>query len=178
MKKIIILILLFSCSIFGQEKYSRDKFGEGWNTVRGCITVREHILIDNSKDMVTMDSKKCNILSGRWYSIWENKYFDEPERLDVDHTVPLKWAYKHGADQWTDKQRNDFANNYSDEHHLVLLSVYSNRSKGSKGPDKWMPPYNRCLYVKTFIKIVNKYELKFDLNEKNKINEIEKKECQ
>ena len=69
MKK-IILTLLFSCSVlFGQEKYSRDKFGEGWNIYKGCITVREHVLIINSKDMIVMDSKNCNIESGRWFSI-------------------------------------------------------------------------------------------------------------
>jgi hypothetical protein len=40
-----------------------------------------------------------------------------------------------------------------------------------------MPPYNRCLYVKTFLNIVKKYDLELTLSEKNKINIIEKKEC-
>jgi hypothetical protein len=177
MKK-IILILLFFCSIlFGQEKYSRDKFGEGWNTYRGCITVREHVLISQSQDMVVMDSKNCNIERGKWYSIWENKYYDDPEKIDIDHTVPLKWAYIHGAYKWDDQQRNEFANNYTDEYHLVPLSKYSNRSKGSKGPDRWLPPHNRCLYIKIFIEIVDKHKLEFNLDEKNKIEELQKKEC-
>lgn len=177
MKK-IILILLLSCPVIsGQEKYSRDKFGEGWNTYRGCITVREHVLISKSLEMVVMDSKNCNIERGKWYSIWENRYFDEPEKLDIDHTIPLKWAYIHGAHKWTDKERNDFANNYEDEYHLMPLSVYNNRSKGSKGPDRWLPPHNRCLYIKVFIEIVNKHKLEFTLEEKSKIDELQKKEC-
>lgn len=163
--------------MFAQENYSRDKFGEGWNNYRGCISVREHVLIENSKDMVVMDPKNCNIEKGRWYSIWENRYFDDPKNIDIDHTVPLKWAYIHGANKWSDAQRNEYANNYIDEYHLTPLSIYNNRSKGSKGPDRWLPPYNRCLYIKTFIAIVHKYDLKFTEIEKTKIDSIQKKEC-
>ena len=177
MTKIIILfVFTFSISI-GQERYSRTKFGEGWNTYKGCVTVREHVLIENSKEMVVMDSKSCNIEKGRWYSIWENRYFDDPKNVDIDHTVPLKWAFTHGADKWTPKQRNDYANNYTDNLHLVPMSVYSNRSKGAKGPDKWMPAESRCLYVVTFMAIVRKYNLQFTEAEFTKVNEIQKKEC-
>lgn len=177
MKKIILTLILFCSILFSQERYSRDKFGEGWNNYRGCISVREHVLISKSQEMVVMDSKNCNIEKGKWFSIWENRYFDEPEKIDIDHTVPLKWAYVHGANKWTDQQRNEFANNYTDEYHLVPLSVYNNRSKGSKGPDRWLPPHNRCLYIKVFIEIVNKHKLEFNSEEKNKIEEIQKKEC-
>lgn len=177
MKKAILILLFFCLSLFSQEKYSRDKFGSGWNTYKGCITVREHVLIENSKDMVVMDSKSCDVEKGKWFSIWENEYYYDSKDLDIDHTVPLKWAYTHGADKWTLKQRNDYANNYVDQYHLVPLSSHNNRSKGDRGPDRWMPPYNRCLYIKTFISIVNKYKLNFTINEKNKINELLKKEC-
>jgi hypothetical protein len=178
MIKKIILILILSCSVlFGQEKYSRDKFGTGWNTFKGCITVREHVLIINTKDIITMDSKNCTLLSGEWYSIWENKHFTDPRDMDIDHTVPLKWAYQHGADKWTPKQRNDYANNYVDQYHLVPLSAHSNRSKSDKGPDEWMPSYNRCLYIKTFTNIVSKYKLTLSSLEKNNFNNIQKKEC-
>ena len=177
MKKIILIMLMSYSALIGQQKYSRDKFGEGWNTYRGCITVREHVLIQNSKEMIVMDSKNCNIKKGKWYSIWENKYYDEPEKLDIDHTVPLKWAYIHGASEWTDRQRNDYANNYTSDKHLVPLSVYSNRSKGSKGPDKWLPPYNKCLYIRTFIIIVDDYKLKLSDKETISFNDILSKEC-
>lgn len=177
MKKIILILLVFYSTLIGQEKYSRDKFGEGWNTYKGCISVREHVLIITSKDMIVMDSKRCSIESGRWLSIWENEYYYNPLQLDIDHTVPLKWAYNHGANSWSDEERNSFANNYTDQYHLVPLSVYSNRSKGDKGPDRWMPPYNRCLYIKTFINIVNKYKLNFTEKEKNDIDLLQKKEC-
>jgi len=177
MKKIIFIFLIILTNLSSQDKYDRNLFGEGWNTYKGCITTREHILIIKTRDIITLDSKNCTILSGEWYSIWEDKYFSNPSDIDIDHTVPLKWAYDHGADKWTKKQKNSYANNYVDENHLVPLSIKMNRSKGSKGPDKWMPPFNKCLYITSFIKIINKYQLKISDIENNSYNNILKKEC-
>ena len=177
MTKIIILFVFSFPISINSETYSRIYFGRGWDAYKGCVTVREHVLIENSKDMVIMDSKNCSIQKGKWYSIWEDKYFDNPKDMDIDHTVPLKWAYTHGAMLWSYRQRKAYANNYTDNLHLVPLSIHSNRSKGDRGPDEWMPATNRCLYILTFISIVKKYNLQFTETELSKVNQIQKKEC-
>ena len=35
----------------------------------------------------------------------------------------------------------------------------ANRSKGSIGPDQWMPAINRCEYAERWQRIIEKYEL-------------------
>jgi len=82
----------------------------------------------------------------------------DPEKLDADHVVPLKWAWEHGASAWTDEQREAFAN---DSDNIVMVLAAANRSKGAKGPDDWMPP-NRAYhvqYLERFDAICKKYGL-------------------
>lgn len=174
MVKILILLLITS-TLFSQD-FNRSEW-RVWKTYKGCLSVREKVLIDHSRMEVIMDSKKCNIIKGQWRPIWENSVFTYAKEIDVDHTVPLSWAWKHGADKWTKKMKEDYANNYVDQYHLLPLSIKANRTKGDRGPDEWMPETNRCLYITTFISIVNKNKLILSEIEKNKYDMIEKSEC-
>lgn len=79
--------------------------------------------------------------------------------LQVDHVVPLAYAYDTGAFAWTQDERATFAN----DEDLVLLLVDGpqNQSKGDSGPSAWMPP-NRgywCDYDIRFVRILAHYSL-------------------
>lgn len=70
--------------------------------------------------------------------------------------VPLKWAWDHGADKWSQEKREQFAN---DRVNLVAVEASLNRSKGAKGLDEWLPPANQEQYKARFKRILLKYGL-------------------
>ncbi|WP_299945982.1 HNH endonuclease [uncultured Microbulbifer sp.] len=58
-----------------------------------------------------------------------------------------------------------------DPENLWLVDDGRNQSKGDKGLDKWMPPYEpvQAIYVKRFMAIVEKYGLRFSEQESTQI---------
>ena len=77
--------------------------------------------------------------------------------IDIDHIVPLKWAWERGAKGWTRAKRERFAN---DMVNLSPVDLGLNRSKGALGPNEWLPPSGQCGYVARFVRIVKQYDLK------------------
>jgi hypothetical protein len=171
----ILFFFFISFSIFSQQ-FNRSEW-RVWKNYKGCISVREKILIDYSRSEVIFDSKNCNVIKGQWKPIWENGAFFYSKEVDVDHTVPLSWAWRHGADKWTKQMKENYANNYTDQYHLLPLSIKANRTKSDRGPDEWMPEVNRCLYINTFINIVNKNQLTLSEKEKTIYDQIIETEC-
>jgi hypothetical protein len=145
-------------SMAGQDGYSRSKFGHGWADFdNDCQDSRQETLIAQSTAPVRYESgNKCRVLSGRWISPFTGKVIHDPSAMDIDHVVPLKWAWENGADRWTNNKRERFAN---DPANLVSVELSLNRQKGAKGPDKWLPPANRCEYVLRFLRVAKKYGL-------------------
>jgi hypothetical protein len=80
----------------------------------------------------------------------------EAKDADIDHRVPLAWAWSHGACNWPTSLRILFA---TDAHNLVPTSLHLNRQKSDQGPDTWLPPLNACDYVSAFLRIVDSYHL-------------------
>jgi hypothetical protein len=91
--------------------------------------------------------------------------FTRADQLDIDHVVPIKWAYDHGAKNWSKDKKMIFAN---DEYNLMAVDLRLNRQKGAKGPNHWMPPNPdyRCKYLNRFNRIVSKYGLVYNDQEK------------
>ncbi|WKT61984.1 DUF1524 domain-containing protein [Microbulbifer thermotolerans] len=91
-------------------------------------------------------------------------FFTKASDLDVEHIVPLKWAHDHGGASWSRAQKRRFA---EDPDNLWLVDDGHNQSKGDRGPDEWMPPYEPVaqIYVQRFMAIVQKYGLKPTLAE-------------
>lgn len=76
--------------------------------------------------------------------------------LDVDHVVPLAYAWARGAWQWTPVQRERFANDLA---NLRMTTASVNRSKGDQGLDEWLPTVDRCVYVRAFDAVTDRYGL-------------------
>ena len=124
-----------------------------------CQDTRAEILIATSRQTVKFKrNKACNVSHGEWFDPYTGKTFYNAPELDIDHVVPLSWAHKHGAANWSRAQKRAFAN---DPENLMAVERTTNREKGDKGPDVWMPPnqfyWNE--YRKKFEMIVRKYNL-------------------
>lgn len=134
--------------------YSRDKFGHGWQDFDhdGKDTRQEVLIAQNTGNLVY--NKHGRVLHGKWISLYSGQVFTDASQLDVDHVVPLSWAWKHGADKWSQEKRERFAN---DQRNLVAVEASLNRQKGDKGLDQWLPPRNQQQYKARFQRIAKLY---------------------
>lgn len=144
-------------AVEASTKYSRDKFGRGWaDEDKDCQNTRQEILISLSTAPVRFsDDRECRVTFGRWISMYSGEVIFEASKLDIDHIVPLKWAWDHGADKWSKEKREKFAN---DPINLVAVEASLNRQKGAKGLDEWLPPKNQTQYKARFDRIWKLYK--------------------
>lgn len=138
------------------DEYSRSKFGHGWADVDhdGQNTRQEVLISQNTGNLVFSDNGR--VTRGRWVSMYSGEVIVDASKVDIDHVVPLSWAWKHGATAWSQSKREQFAN---DERNLVAVEASLNRQKGDKGPDEWLPPKNIEQYKARFARIVKIYRL-------------------
>lgn len=139
--------------------YQRSQFGHGWDDQDGdCQDSRAEALIGTSTTTVRFaDEERCRVVSGRWISPFTGRVIQNAGDVDIDHVVPLSWAWQNGASHWSRQRRVAFAN---DPINLWPVEASLNRSKGDRGPDEWMPPAGECQYISRFVRIVIKYDLK------------------
>ena len=138
--------------------YDRSRFGYGWDDSDGdCQDSRAEALIEQSSTKVRFaDERRCRVVTGRWISPFTGKVIQNASDIDIDHVVPLKWAWDHGANTWSRAKREKFAN---DPVNLWSVELSLNRQKGARGPEEWLPPGGRCQYVSRFFRIVKVYAL-------------------
>lgn len=138
--------------------YSREQFGSGWADVDGdCQDSRAEALIGTSSTPVVFsDSSRCRVVRGRWISPFTGKVIQNASSVDIDHIVPLRWAWAHGARDWSDEKRKRFAN---DPRNLWPVELSLNRSKGARGPSEWLPPSGQCQYISRFLRLIKIYNL-------------------
>lgn len=146
--------------------YQRRAFGHGWDDQDGdCQDSRAEALIATSTTRVRFaDERRCRVVTGRWISPFTGNVLQNAGDVDIDHVVPLAWAWERGAGDWPRDRREAFAN---DPVNLMPVEASLNRSKGARGPDQWLPPAGRCQYVTRFLRIVKVYRLEPSTAEMN-----------
>jgi hypothetical protein len=139
--------------------YERTKNYRAFDSLEACQDSRAEALIAQSTTRVRFaDESRCRVVTGRWISPFTGKVIQNSSEIDVDHVVPLKWAWDRGARTWSRTKRETFAN---DPVNLWPVELSLNRSKGAKGPDEWLPPSAQWGYVARFFRVVKHYDLKF-----------------
>ncbi|MBR9829314.1 MAG: HNH endonuclease [Oceanospirillales bacterium] len=156
--------------------YSREQFGRGWADTDGdCQNSRHEALIAQSTGQVRFKTgRECRVVAGRWISPFTGAVIHDPSAIDIDHVVPLKWAWDHGAANWSRAQRERFAN---DPANLLSVEASLNRQKGAKGPDQWLPPANQCQYVLRFTRVMKTYKLKLSAAEERRLAQTRSRVC-
>ncbi len=109
------------------ESYKRAAFGHGWDDADGdCQDSRAEALISTSTSPVRFaDGDRCRVITGRWISPFTGDVIQNAREIDIDHVVPLNWAWKRGAYEWSDDRRETFAN---DPINLWPVELGLNRS--------------------------------------------------
>jgi hypothetical protein len=149
--------------------YDRGLFGSWKDFDNDCQNTRHELLQILSLDEFTLTDNTCRVLTGLWLDPYTNIYFSVSSELDIDHLVPLKYAWSRGAYNWPKSKRVKFSN---DENNLFAVKKSVNRKKSAMGPAMWLPPSDnfKCEYIKLFQEIVVNYDLKQTDDELSQIN--------
>ncbi len=151
-----LLLILFTG--IASAQYDRRDWPHWVDADRDCQNTRQEVLIAESLIAPKLDAAGCRVLSGLWFDPYSGKTHTDPRRLDVDHVVPLREAYKSGGQAWTRERRRDFANSLDG---LVATASNLNRQKGARRPDEWKPPNPRtwCRYARLWLGVKHRWGL-------------------
>lgn len=160
---------LSTASAASMRGYSRQRFPHWYATGPNC-DVRDSVL---RRDGTAIRIDRCNVVGGRWLSVYDNRILADPDDVDVDHLVPLANAWRSGADKWSDARRGAFANDLTSPQ-LVAVSASSNRAKGDQDPSQWKPP-NRdvwCQYAKDWVEVKHFWHLSVTTRERAALGDM------
>jgi hypothetical protein len=138
--------------------YSRKRFQPRWAHHKGRCSVREVVLARDGR-RVRRDVA-CHPVRGVWYSAYDGKVLKSEKLVDVDHVVPLAYAWRSGASRWSQARRRAFANDLI-RPELITVSHSANIAKGGQGPQSWRPQRRRhwCRYATSWITVKHHYRL-------------------
>jgi hypothetical protein len=144
--------------------YVRDLFGAGWKDPdrNGCDARNDVLGRDLTSPTFKPGTHDCVVLTGSLADPYSGQTISfvrgnvTSEAVQIDHIVPLGWAWQHGAATWTADQRLSFAN---DPVNLLAVDGHENESKSDDGPGEWLPTNAayRCTYIVKFESTLVKY---------------------
>jgi Protein of unknown function (DUF1524) len=152
--------------------YRRSAYGDAWDDDNdaplghnGCDT-RDDILNRDLVDKTYVSIKRCPnaVATGTLHDPYTNTTIafqrgaKVGESVQIDHIVPLAYAWDMGAFGWPDAERKRFAN---DPANLLAVDGQANQDKGDSPPAQWMPPNGAfaCQYAMQFIAVLRGYAL-------------------
>ncbi|WP_420802382.1 HNH endonuclease family protein [Streptomyces taklimakanensis] len=149
--------------------YDRDEFGYAWmDTADGVPLVRNGC--DTRNDLLKRDGRElrfrsgsdCVVVSMTLADPYTGKEIDwrkqDAAKVQIDHVVPLSYAWQMGASRWPEDKRERLAN---DPLNLLPVDGSANSAKGDSGPASWLPPNKRirCAYAVRFAQVALEYEM-------------------
>lgn len=155
--------------------YRRAAFGHAWDDNNdapgghnGCDT-RDDILDRDLVDKTYVSVKRCPnaVATGTLHDPYTNTTIafrrgaKVGEAVQIDHIVPLAYAWDMGASGWPDPVRLRFAN---DPANLLAVQGKANQDKSDSAPAQWMPPNKAfaCQYAMQFVAVLRGYSLPVD----------------
>lgn len=158
-----------------RDDYRRDAYGDAWDDDNsapggrnGCDT-RDEILDRDLTDKSYVATKRCAtaVAAGTLRDPYTNASVafvrgnQVGASVQIDHIVPLAYAWDMGAREWTGETLKRFAN---DPANLIAVAGEANQDKGDLPPGEWMPPNSAfwCTYAMQFIAVLRGYRLPVD----------------
>jgi hypothetical protein len=174
---IVALLASASYAFAGSDGYDRSKFMTRWpDDNKDCMNLRHELLAKTAILIGQYDDAECRILRGKWYGPYTDSYYFSSSDLDIDHLVPLKWAWDHGASDWDSSKRQLFA---TDARFLIAVDKSANRSKSDKWPVEWLPPNQKyhCSYISIFSRAVLIHEFILTDDETGALDKLLRAAC-
>jgi hypothetical protein len=155
--------------------YRRAAFGDSWTDDNaapgghnGCDT-RNDILDRDLVDKTYVSISRCPnaVATGTLHDPYTSETVNlvrgnqTGAAVQIDHLVPLAYAWDQGARNWTDEMRVRFAN---DPANLLAVDGPINEDKSDGEPAVWMPPNHAfwCQYAVQFVAVMRGYGLPVD----------------
>ncbi|MGW0806812.1 HNH endonuclease family protein [Nonomuraea sp. NPDC002799] len=146
--------------------FDRDEFGPAWSDVdhNGCDTRNDILKRDLDDEKFKAGTHDCIVLSGTLKDPYSGKTIDFKRGQDtsmdvqIDHLIPLSDAWQKGAQQWSETERKEFAN---DPLNLMAVDGPLNGQKSDSDAATWLPPRKayRCAYIARQIDVKTKYKV-------------------
>ena len=147
----------------------RDAFGETWADVDrdGCDTRNDVLGRDLADPVFRAGTGDCKVVGGSLVDPYDGTAVafvsggGTSRLVQIDHIVALAWAWRHGAETWTDERRLAFAN---DPVNLQAATEATNQAKSDSGPAEWLPADapRACAFVARFVAVLTAYDLGID----------------
>lgn len=132
-----------------KEKYNRDDWEK---------PAKKFILDGEKVSRVKYDTYTSQYLISKDPFVYKCPYSGKEitniKDLDFDHICALGYIHKYGDINWTNEQKNKFA---QDENVGVSVLNKENRRKGAKGPSEWLPKENQGDYCYTWLLCAKEY---------------------
>ncbi len=158
-----------------RHDYRRSAFGDAWDDDNdapgghnGCDT-RDDILNRDLADITQVSTKRCPdaVATGTLHDPYTNatvaftRGAGVGESVQIDHIVPLAYAWDMGASGWPYRKRLRFAN---DPANLLAVAGRANQDKGDAQPALWMPANTAfaCQYAMAYLAVLRGYALRLD----------------
>lgn len=139
------------------------KFNPGeWRHWSGKCNTRNVILAQRGTDVKKAEDG-CTVLSGKWKDEFTNEVIQNKDQVEMSYIVPLEYADAYGGHEWTDKQKEAFAN---DKANIAITGERAKEEKEGKTPSQWTPSENTCSFAKKWTRTSDKYGL--SISEKDK----------
>ena len=151
--------------VLSLDGYDRSGgFGNGWGKQEGGCDTRNVVLQRDLKKVTFTDQKKCLVQSGTLTDPYSGRTIEftrgagTSSAVQIDHIVPLAYAWRTGAQDLTLEERTAFAN---DLDNLVAVDGPTNASKGAKSLEEWLPPNEDswCDYAASWTNVKDEYGL-------------------
>jgi hypothetical protein len=139
-------------------------FGPAWADVdgNGCDQRDDVLHRDLTGIAVRAGTHGCVVASGTLHDPYTGTTvrFTKADagEVPIDHVVPLAAAWTEGAASWTERKREDFAN---DLDNLIATTREQNSAKGDSTAEEWVPPdpaYG-CSYATVVVTVKREYGL-------------------
>ncbi|HEX2728829.1 MAG TPA: HNH endonuclease family protein [Rubrobacteraceae bacterium] len=156
--------------------YSREKFPHwsdaqefGWDVADSSCDARDAALIRDGEEVSVEEG--CDVELGRWVDPYTGSSYTDPADIDIDHMVPLANAWRSGASDWSEAEREAYAN---DPQVLLSVEDNANQEKGDKGPEAWKPPNRRyhCEYARRWVWIKSDWDLTVNPQEESALRQM------